>query len=633
MPFVNPNRFTNMEDLLKEQLGKPEVSREGNPRKFIDRTDPRFQESLYAEPDSPPMMDPGNLGGTVASAGGGIKNVLGKITAGPWRSRTLEAIEKNPKLPASASPQTWLSKLKGAGLPKDEVAVAENFLGDADPKSKLSREQLHTSLNQGKAKETYENAYAEWQGIKDFRAPGELAKAHKLEDVMERSLNASNLPSLGVTKTTLGGREWEYGQQRLNDLPELIKNSKELAKNRIAELYKETGGAVPEEVYRNDPKWKEAYNQTKDLVTEQMKHSQDAVGKRPKWPQYNIEGLKDYKEEYFHAPLKEGGTYRNADMEMHFSDKPDNLLYLKHQGTLELPDGKKSTHMSTLQNDHAAEYDRFKGKAGYPVYATETIMGDMEAFPLDDIRVVGNSTDGFGVMHRPTGRILDGGLPTRSAAELIIKENTGENPRVPEPIMLNTWWKHGLKSSLRDAVKQGHDYFTWDPADTQMKRFAGAGEDVAQYMKNHYDNNIPGFLKKEYGVEAKKVTIRKEGHYLPDEGIFDPHTGENIPRDQLRVVEGRAGHAPDEYIYYDIGREYPDGRTINIGLTEASTRQQAQRDLDHYLRGIDEAAARRKSQQDVWQIPITEEIKKKVQEGQFWSKAARPGGKNAEGIA
>ena len=74
MPFVNPNRFTNMEELLKEQLGKPEVSREGNPRKFIDRTDPRFQESLYAESDRFPSLDTG----TVASIGGGIKKFVAK---------------------------------------------------------------------------------------------------------------------------------------------------------------------------------------------------------------------------------------------------------------------------------------------------------------------------------------------------------------------------------------------------------------------------------------------------------------------------------------------------------------------------------------------------------------------------
>jgi hypothetical protein len=62
MPFVSPYRFTNMDELLKEKLGQPEVSREGNPKKFIDKTDPRYQESIYSEPDSAPSMDPGNLG-------------------------------------------------------------------------------------------------------------------------------------------------------------------------------------------------------------------------------------------------------------------------------------------------------------------------------------------------------------------------------------------------------------------------------------------------------------------------------------------------------------------------------------------------------------------------------------------
>jgi hypothetical protein len=240
MPFVSPYRFTNMDELLKERLGKPEVSSEGNPKKFIDKSDPRYQESIYAEPDVVPSMDPGNLGGTVAKVGGGIKETLGKIVAGPWRSRTLETIEKNPKMPSSASPQTWLSKLKGAGLPKDEVAVAENFLGTADPKSKLSREQLNKALSSRPLSELNTIASAKLKKELDY-TPGsaypestidaarrrlyqndpEYRKAYD-ESKITKSLNYITLPKLGVTKTTLGGAEWEAGQKRLDEIPRLV---------------------------------------------------------------------------------------------------------------------------------------------------------------------------------------------------------------------------------------------------------------------------------------------------------------------------------------------------------------------------------------------------------------------------
>jgi hypothetical protein len=113
----------------------------------------------------------GNLAGTPGGKGG-----LGS----GWRSRTLETIEKNPKMPSSASPQTWLSKLKGAGLPKDETMVAEKFLVQASPGGKLSREQVADALS-------------------------------------------TKLPELGITKTILGGAEWEAGQKRLDELSNILR--------------------------------------------------------------------------------------------------------------------------------------------------------------------------------------------------------------------------------------------------------------------------------------------------------------------------------------------------------------------------------------------------------------------------
>jgi hypothetical protein len=527
-----------------------------DPLRGMYRSVQKAQEGGFKDPEEmvkAGMEFAGNLAGTPGGKGG-----LGS----GWRSRTLETIEKNPKMPSSASPQTWLSKLRGAGLPKDETMVAEKFLGQASPGGKLSREQVADALS-------------------------------------------TKLPELGVTKTTLGGAEWEAGQKRLDKLGPILQDAHNNLNNlRGNTAVKQADSTIS--TYRN-------------LLDEHSKLSQEVAGKRPSWPTYNIEGLKDYKEEYFHAPLKEGGTYRNADMELHHPQNPDNLLYIKHSGTLDLPDGKKSTHLSTLQNDHAAEFDKYKGKAGEPVYIREGMQGDLHPTPIRNLTHYGNERDGFGVMDATTGQALSEGYMTREELARHIAENTGEQNAVPEPIMLNTWWKHGLKGSIKDAVKAGHDYFTWDPAETQMKRFAGTGEDAAQYMKNHYDNNIPGFLKKEYGVEAKKVELGETKKIYKS-----PYAGFSAQSEDIRVAPNHSSMqlengAPSFTIERRTGYGWEDAREQIF-----HTQEEAQSWIDHNTKG---------GGKEVWQIPITEEIKKKVQEGQFWSKAAKPGGNHAESVA
>jgi hypothetical protein len=305
----------------------------------------------------------------------------------------------------------------------------------------------------------------------------------------------------------------------------------------------------------------------------------------------------------------------------HTFQRPDNLHTIRTGGELDLPDGKTSAHMSLLQNDHAAEYDKFKGKAGKEVYVTEGMQGEHSAIPIENIEIAGSHTDGFTVMDATTGQSFEEFL-TREAAQQHIKEHLGENPKIPEPIMLNTWWKHGLKASIKDAVKSGHDYFTWDPAETQMKRFAGAGEDVAQYMKNHYDNNIPGFLKKEYGVEAKKV---------------DLSAGKNDPTGRVRHV-----NFPDEHGIppqdLSIERNHEGGysfvyQPFNSMFEGSWNRFPSRQAANQFMESRITEAPMKLEKKEVWQIPITEEIKKKVAEGQFWSKAAKPGGNHAESVA
>jgi hypothetical protein len=546
--------------------------------------------AIYAEPGA--SLNAEIVGPVGAIPGGGIKKTLGNIIAGPWRSRTLETIEKNPKMPSSASSQTWLSKLKGAGLPKDETMVAEKFLGQASPGGKLSREQVADALS-------------------------------------------TKLPELGITKTILGGAEWEAGQKRLDELSNILRPV-EIITTDPNNYLRGTKIVQAPQLSREE---------FKRILDEHARLAQDAVGKRPSWPQLNIEGLKDYKEEYFHAPLKDGGKYRNADMEIHHPQNPDNLLYIKHSGTLELPDGKKSTHLGTLQNDHAAE---FESKKAQKDIMTSREVSNTFGNVLDNVNIdnldqqqrarftylnhlyQGDNTDAlennsYELMQWAQGKsdrleqsfVRDMDMHfTQWGVRRANKLST------PEPIMLNTWWKHGLKASIKDAVKSGHDYFTWDPAETQMKRFAGAGEDVAQYMKNHYDNNIPGFLKKEYGVEAKKV---------------DLSAGKNDPTGRVRHV-----NFPDEHGIppqdLSIERNHEGGysfvyQPFNSMFEGSWNRFPSRQAANQFMESRITEAPMKLEKKEVWQIPITEEIKKKVAEGQFWSKAAKPGGNHAESVA
>jgi hypothetical protein len=534
MPFVSPYRFTNMDELLKERLGKPEVSSEGNPKKFIDKSDPRYQESIYAEPDVVPSMDPGNLGGTVAKVGGGIKETLGKIVAGPWRSRTLETIEKNPKMPSSASPQTWLSKLRGAGLPKDETMVAEKFLGQASPGGKLSREQVSGALS-------------------------------------------TKLPELGVTKTTLGGAEWEAGQKRLD---EIAPQSRDLTAK--LQRMRETGEYTSEE-------FDATRQQAEKLFREQQELLGSVSGKRPRWSgdTFNIPGLRNYQEEYTHAPLKDGGTYRNADMETHFPDRPDNLHTIRTGGELDLPDGKTSAHMSLLQNDHAAAFDK-----------QQQVKSIIKKAPEQAERL----------------------------QDFVRRE-------VPEPIMLNTWWKNGIKRWIQDAVKQGNDFITTDTVETQIARNAGGDEKTAGYMKNHYGNNIPGFLKKEYGVTpVEKYTKNTMVADIPVlKSQWNPDVKSvKIDPDFVSVdsIPGKDGYylrVPDQHS--DVGAGYKvDNRIFD-------TYEEGWKAREELIKGLKTYEAPDVDSKKVLQWPVTDKMKKDVEDGMFFSKAAKPGGNHAESVA
>ena len=88
--------------------------------------------------------------------------------------------------------------------------------------------------------------------------------------------------------------------------------------------------------------------------------------------------------------------------------------------------------------------------------------------------------------------------------------------------MKDSWWKMGLKDAVKRAVEAGHDYITWDTPETIVQR---GGNRIKGVAEHHYGNNIPGFFKKEYGVEAERVPVGKEVlKYSPDNGSarYDP---------------------------------------------------------------------------------------------------------------
>jgi hypothetical protein len=483
----------------------------------------------------------GNMAGT-PGFGSGLGS--GARVAVPWQSRTLDTVLGNTpagkKMPESATPMTWASKLKGAGLPKSEYDIAERFLDEADLKSKMTRKQLAAAL--------------EFEG----------------------------LPTQGVTVTELGGPKWVAGQKRLDEIPTLVTKAKEAQNARIHEMYKERGVPVSFEEYSVDHKWKELHKQRTQLLQEQMQLATDALGKRPHWPQYNIEGLENPREVLYHGKPKSGESeYINSDMKTHYGEKGENLIFHQREGELKLPDGKKSTHISEQQSDWHAERAKQDEALAVIKRAPE------QAERLQDF--------------------------VRST--------------VPEPPMKDTWYKTGFKDAVKRAVEAGHDYVTWDTADTQIKRWP-AGEGAEKYFKGHYDEKLVKFAAKEYGAKPEKVKVGKSGKVenmveLPADN-FDDETatfarrGFYIRRD------------PGDSNVFVVGHDEIGG-TFNSEWNVFGSHDAAEQFLsDHLTHG-------RAKQKEVWRIPITEDMKRKVLlEGQYWTKkdkAATPGGRNAEGIA
>lgn len=538
------------------------------------------------------LMD--SITGTMAainpSFGGGF-GAGPRMKAAPWQSRTLDTIlgQGQRKVPESASPDRWMSILKGSGLPKEELDKVSSVMPMLDPKSKVSGSQLAAVLEHPKY-----------------------------------------LPTLGVTRTELGGPKWEAMQKRLNDLnithtdiqQRMIQRESALKDILIKEnptIKEAEFGNVFRSMKRVDPEYQKIIAERNKLIGEHAKLSQQSVGKRPHWSEsyHNIEELKSPREVLYHAPPKEvwRGEYSNHDMRLHYPGKDKNLLFHQREGILEFPDGKKSTHISEQQSDWISEFE--KSSKG---------VGDILSFKASDGTVyTGQKPIIIRDEHRGKFRItnengiwLDDTLfDNLSEAKKFIKENSIIKD-VPEPPMKDNWWKMGLKDAVKRAVEAGHDYLTWDTPETIIKR---GGEKIRGVAENHYGNNVPGFLKKEYGVETKRVPVGKtEGRVV--DLLSDRGETVNRPVEALSIYRVPAEEAPLPTLRWVVGD--PDfGTYAHYGSL---------REAENMLNQLLEY---RRKDREVLKIPITEEMQRKVfLEGQFFSKqTARPGGRNAESAA
>ena len=573
------------------------------------------------------------------------------IKAMPWQSRTLDTIlghtPAGKKIPDSATPQVWASKLKNAGLPKEELEVVLPFLETASPGGKLNRQQLAAGVSDDTARSRYMAARNKLMKGGNTGADEEYFKGE-----MRRAVHEKNLPTLGVTRTELGGAEWVAGQKRLDELGDLIGEAKGRIQDRVGEMYSETGGAVPEEVYKADLEWNKRNLAYRKLIEEQSILAQDAVGKRPHWPQYNIEGVENPREVLYHAKPKSGEPeYLNSDMETHYGrDKGKNLLFHQREGELTLPDGKRSTHISEQQSDWHAEYAK-KAKIGGMLTDEEINNNFIRQLnqPLTDITPQSRARFTY-LSHlwqtAPDSEALANnsyelrqwalGKTDRLESSFIRDMDMGltqwqvrraNTSATPEPPMKDTWHKMGFKDAVKRAVEAGHDYVTWDTADTQIKRWP-AGEGSEKYFKKHYDESLVKLAAKEYWVKPEKIQFKKAGKEqieFPSEEFG----GESlvVPRDELGIRPGnsRRGEQPGRsYIFHP---DYPN--LADAEWNSFNSREDAVRFMDEMNHSGGPGEPR-----EVWRIPITEEMKRKILlEGQYFSKAARPGGRNAESVA
>jgi hypothetical protein len=544
----------------------------------------------------------GNMAGT-PGFGSGLGS--GARVAVPWQSRTLDTVlghtPAGKKMPDAATPQTWMSKLKGAGLPKEEMEVVQGFLDTAEPRGKLDRRQLANAISGG--------------------------------DVRQ-------LPEMGVTTTVLGGPEFFAGQKRMEELAPLINE----ASRRHREL-------IRTNTPRFSPEFLEASQNYRNLIQEQQQLATKEGLQRPRWPQYNIEGLENPREVLYHGKPKSGETeYINSDMELHYGqDKGKNLIFHQREGELKLPDGKKSTHISEQQSDWHSEF----ASGGKPLEISDSYAAHLSrrlynGWYDNDTDMMRRALNEIGI---ETSHVKDNEIKSLIEDEIGTGFITGDDSgirktfteynrnknKVPEPPMKDTWHKTGFKDTVKRAVEAGHDYVTWDTADTQIKRWP-AGEGAEKYFRGHYDDKLVKFAAKEYGVKPEKVNTKEA--IVADVPVLpraDKPNTTSVQIDPDFIAVANVPGSRDRYYLRvpEIGSQYSSGFRVDNRIFNSYDEGWAAR--EEFISQLEKFKGPDRDSTEVWRIPITEDMKRKVLlEGQYWTKkdkAATPGGRNAEGIA
>jgi len=422
-------------------------------------------------------------------------------------------------------------------------------------------------------------------------APNDRVGADNLAYTVEW---AGKLPTQGIeTKELSQAKAYRYqkAQERLHDVHKYISD-------RI-KTYRETKFKNTQHTQQyNDlyervtnPEYNKLNILQKQLYKKKLAVRDKAEQLAPRWSQHSLDEVTSHREILY---KQKGSTYKNPDIETHYPGKlGEGLVWHQREGKLTFPEGE-STHLTEQQSDLISER----------------------------IRVL-KETDDF--------RRANPEAKLRGVDEYLQK--------IP---LEKDWYKTGFRDLVNRAVKEDSKFISWDAASVQKKRWP-AGEGTDKFFDSHYDQKLVNFVKKEYGVTPEKINISKP------EGFVD-ELGKQLPREKIAIRKLYYTNDPDsvkfsqasdgdwyaevdgswtgQYFksldeakasvrrpYYELG--YKDNTGWNsLGVSEFDSAEQAKDFIRYKYEEV-------KDIKEVWRIPVTEEIKRKVLlEGQYFSKVA-----------
>lgn len=228
-------------------------------------------------------------GGSFGSGGSTIAN------AGPgWQSRTLDwLVGRLGKAPKQATTESWIAKMKQAGLPEAERTEVEDTIRAIgyNPKDRIG--------------------------------------ANKLAFEMEHQ---GNLPDLGIETRILSNRYTDIHDAMVSKQNKLLKKMQDTT--------------TPTAEWNRAGKAYDTIEDRLDFIRKKMS------SESPRWSQFNLEEVTSPREILY---KQRGSTYRNPDIETHYGDLGEGLQWHQREGKLQFPEGQ-STHLSEQQSDLASEY-------------------------------------------------------------------------------------------------------------------------------------------------------------------------------------------------------------------------------------------------------------------------------------